>query len=898
MNKIIFKLLQASALYFSFLSLSSASEPMWPGAIYDPSIPTYQKILGYDVGDRITSYADMLSFFDALQYAAPENIKLIEYARSWEGRKLFIAVIGSKKNLANLDEYVQQMKQLSDPRITTEQTRKDLLKETPSSAWLQYAVHGNEISSTDAAMFSAYHLLATTNQPKNKAVLDNTLIFIDPLQNPDGRARFVSRYYSTRGLQESSDRLSAEHNEPWPNGRSNHYLFDLNRDWLAITQPETKGKIEQMNRYRPLVVADVHEMGGDESYYFAPPADPINPYMTNDQLDNINKLGRKNAEYFDEFGFDYFTREIFDAFYPGYGDSWPVYYGAIASTYEVASSRGEVYQRQDGELLTYWQTVQQHFVASISTMVNASQNREKLLQDYVNYQITAIEEGKDNDASRVFIMPNQKDKAATYRLAMLMVEHDVEVFQTEKAFKVCGVKYQAGSYYIDSAQPKGRFVSTTFEKQVDMDKVFLTEQERRRSHKLADEIYDVTGWSLPMMFNVETNACSDTVKVKSHQVKAEQTLKGQVVNSDAKVAYLVPWGDMAAGRFLTAALQAGIIVKSADKAFVLDGQQTFVAGTLIIEVKANSDVQKSNEKLSEKIGELALQTGAKVIGVDTSWVTKGPSFGSNNTVLMSSPKIAMAWGENVSSLSAGNSRFVIEQQFNYPVTAINAPVFATADLSAYQVIILPSGSYKEVLGEKGIKNITSWISRGGVLLTFGSATRFAADNGLLDVKRELAFRKEITKESEKEDNDVVAGKHYKSKTELVEATVNLEEKPDYVAGVLANIKVEQEHWLTAGVKENLVAMVTGNDIYTPIKLESGKNLAWFTGENNVLASGYLWQENKAQLAYKPYLMYQPIENGMVISFTQEPTARAYLDGLNIILMNTIFRSAAHATPKR
>lgn len=880
--------------------LANNIEQMWPGSQYDPSIPSFEDVLGYDVGERITNYADMLRYFEALERAAPKQIKLFEYGRTWEGRKLIYVAIGKSEVIENIDDFADKMQKLSDPRITDKKAAKQLIAQLPSSVWLGYGVHGNEISSTDAAMMTAYHLLAAPNEATNRKILANTLVFIDPLQNPDGRSRFTSRYYATVGMQHSADRLSAEHNEPWPSGRSNHYLFDMNRDWLAITQPETAGRIRAMNHYRPLVVIDLHEMGGDSSYYFSPAAQPFNPHMTKNQIDNMTTIGKNHGKHFDRYGFDYFTREVFDAFYPGYGDSWPIFYGASASTYEVSSSRGEVFKKKTGETLSYKNTVLRHFVASISTAEGVADNHNKLLNDYYNYQTSAIEAG-ENNKERVYILPNKRNVAGSHRLATLMAQHGVEVKQADSDFKQCGKSYQAGAYFIDTAQPKGRFVKTTFTKQVDMAPAFVKEQERRRARKLDDEIYDVTGWSLPLMFDVDVDACAKAVKVASHLIKSDEKLIGKVTNPDATVAYLVPWGDMAAGRFLTAALQQKLMVKSADKAFTLADNQKFNAGTLIIEKRSNDD------DLAAKIITIAQASGAQVQGVNSSWVTQGPSFGSSNTVTMSAPKIAMAWDNPVNSLSAGNTRFVIERQFNYPVTAIRTHTLKSANLSNYQVLILPSGDYKDYLGKSGAENIKQWVKRGGVLITLGKATQFAAEHdiALLNVKRERAFKAKPDDNAKAakdvkvvEGESMVDGQLFATKNELVTASENLKESPDFVAGVLANIEVDQEHWLTAGVHNKLTAIAYGKDIYTPIKLASGKNLAWFTDAENVLASGYLWQENKKQLAYKPYLIHQPMGRGMVIAYTQEPTTRAYLDGLNVMLMNTIFRAAAHARPLR
>jgi hypothetical protein len=898
-SSVFVRLLLASCISWLLLSSVSANEEydMWPNTQYNTNIPTHSQVLGYKVGERITNYADMLRFFEALETAAPERIKLFEYGKTWEGRKLIYVAIGAPELINDLDGFAKNMQRLSDPRVTNKQQAKELKATLPSSVWLEYGVHGNEISSTDAAMMTAYHLLAASDEATNKKILKNTIVFIDPLQNPDGRTRFTQNYYATVGLVHSGDRISIEQNEPWPRGRTNHYLFDMNRDWLAITQPETAGRVKVLNHYRPLVVVDLHEMGGDASYFFAPSAQPYNPHMTQNQIDNIGLIGRNHGKHFDSFGFDYYTREVFDAFYPGYGDSWPIYYGASASTYEVGSSRGMVFNKNNGERLTYKDTVHKHFVASISTAEGVADNHAKLLKDFYQYQLDAIASGEADKKERVYILPTQQDRAGAHKLATLMARHGVEVNQATESFKVCGKDYSAGTYWIDTAQPRGKFVKTTFTNQVNMDDIFINEQERRRARLLRDEIYDVTAWSLPLMFNIETDACNKVINANSVSIEESQKLPGEVLNPQASVAFLVEWGDMAAVRFLTAALQQGLVVKSADKAFVLEDKRAFAAGSLIIEKRANK------ADYADLVAKLADESGALVVGVDSSWVTDGPSFGSGNTVTMSAPNIAMAWDEPVNSQSAGNTRFVIERQLNYPVTAIRTNMLSKANLANYQVLILASGNYQKDLGESAINNLKSWISNGGVLVTFGKATQFVAssDVALLDVKREFAYE-EKTKKSEKPSADKnksrTKGQLFTEKQNLLDASEVQDKSPDYVAGILANVEVDQEHWLTAGVNKNVVALVSGNDIYAPITLNSGKNLAWFSGPEKVLASGYLWEENKKQLAFKPFLIHQPLGKGMLVSFTQEPTTRAYLDGLNVLLTNSIFRAAAHAKPLR
>lgn len=871
---------------------AEATKMFWPNASYDPNIPTNEAVLSYAAGEKITNHQDMLKYFDALVDAAPQNIKKFSYGKTWEGRELIYMVIGSEENLAALSAFERDIQLLADPRKTNKGEAEVLKKKLPAAVWLGYGVHGNEISSTDAAMMTAYHLLASRSLPMTEHILANTLVFIDPLQNPDGRERFTSRYYASIGLEHSVDRYSAEHNEPWPQGRSNHYLFDMNRDWLAMTQPESKGRIAIMNRFLPLVVIDLHEMGSDSSYYFAPPAEPINPLMTQAQLDNITAIGKNHAKHFDDMGYDYFTREVFDAFYPGYGDSWPTFYGASASTYEVASSRGEVVKRKDGSLYTYADSVQKHFVASVSTIEATANNREKLLKDFYQFQVSAISSGKKSK-SRFHIIPNQEDRAGAHRLAQLLSEHGIEVMQSKSQFKACGALIDAGSFVMDSAQPKGRLLEVLMREQVDMDKAFITKQEERRSQNLRDQIYDLTAWSLPLMHNIEVSQCGSVSTSALTTFNESKKLAAEIPKVAAKVAYLVPWQDMAAGRFLAQALRQGIKLKSSDLPFTLSTGKAYPAGTLIIEVKNNSD------DLMSLVKEIADETGARVDGVDSSWVTQGPNFGSGNVVSMKAPKIAMAWDEPTSSLSAGNSRFVIERQLGYPVTAIRSGQLNYMNLNDYDVLILPSGNYSGTFNERGVNHITDWVAGGGVLITFGSATAYAASKSAewLSVKAEHAFHDEPSGKkmnSSEEKGDVIAGKLIESHADWNAQIQSKQNRPDSVAGVLVNVSVNQRHWLTAGIKSEVVAMVTGNQIYTPITLDDGKNVASFKSSDELMASGYLWQENRKQLAYKPFLIHQPKGRGMVIAFTQEPTMRAFLDGLQLMLTNTLFRSVAHS----
>jgi len=886
-----------TALSFLLVFKASAQEAFeyWPDADYDPAIPTIEEVLGHEPGDRITWHSDAIRYFEALAAAAPERMSITEYARSWEGRELVYAVLSSPENMTRIVEIQSGMQALADPRTIDEDQAEEIIASQPAVTWLSYGVHGNEISSTDAAMLTAYHLLASRGDERVDDIMSNSVVVIDPMQNPDGRDRFIHGFEIAEGLVPDSDRLSAEHDEPWPGGRTNHYLFDLNRDWFIQTQPETQGRAAALLEWYPVAFVDAHEMGSDGTYFFAPEAIPFNPHLAEDQRNSLQLFGRNNARWFDEFGIDYFTREVYDAFYPGYGASWPSYFGSVAMTYEQASTRGLVFRQYDGVEVHYRDTVRNHFVTSLATAETVAVNRAQLLQDFYDYQVSAIEEGESEDV-RAFLVPTQADQTAADKMAGLLSRQGVDVLRTTESFSACGVDYDTGSYVIRTDQPAKRFIRTLLDDEVPMEEDFLAEQEQRRADNLPDQIYDVTGWSLPLMFNIETNTCNRAPNVDGELVGTDLFVPGAVVGGEATVAYIVPWGTAAAARFMTTAMREGLTLKSNDLTFTNLGNE-YPAGTLILDVADNP------ANLFATVTRLAAETGADVVAVNDSWVTDGPSFGSANVVRMNPPRVAMLWDEPTAAYSAGNTRFVIERQFNYPVTVIRTDRLRSADLSRYQVLILPlmsGGGYKGVLGEAGIENLKGWVNRGGVVISLGNATRFLADPDvdLLSIRREQAVIELEEVPEVEQDSATVDGQYLTSIDEYEAQTIALEDDPYPVAGVLVRADVHPEHWLSAGVAPTLNVLVRGADVYTPVRIDEGINVARFQGPDDLVASGYLWEENRRQLAFKPFVVSEEQGAGQVIAFTQDPTVRAYLDGLNVILINAIFRGAAHARPVR
>ena len=876
---------------FPLLLCAQAKFEYWPGATYDPAVPAQKKVLGYDPGEHISSHAQIVRYMEALAAACPNRMKLWDYGKTWESRRLIYAAIGSEANIQRLGEIRDNIHKLADPRRTSDADARRIRASLPAVVWLAYGVHGNEISSPDAALMLAYHLLASRNDKKVDAILQNTIVMINPLQNPDGRDRFVFNNEWNAGIEPDPNPLSAEHTEPWPGGRTNHYFFDLNRDWLAITQPESRGHIDALKRWLPLVYVDLHEMGTDGTYYFAPDANPINPHLTKAQADDQNWFGKANARLFDRLGFSYFTREIYDAFYPGYTASWPAYYGAISMTYENGSTRGLIVKRSDDTVVRYRETVRRHFLTSLETCDVAAQHRAELLEEFWRYRKSAIEEGS-KEPVREYILVRRGDVTTVDKLAQLMIEHGAEVKRAADVFTADGRQIPAGSYVISLAQPAKRLIRVLLDTQVPISGEFLKAEEARRKSRQQSQIYDVTAWSLPLQYNVEVIASASAPGAKLEPVKPGAMPAGRV-SGKASVVYVVPWGTAASGRMLTGLLRQGYRVLSNERPFKLDGK-TYGSGALILKVKENPP------SLEDAIGKLAETTGADVDAHDTTWVDDGPAVGSQHVTYLKRPAIAMAWDFPANAGSAGQARFVLERQFNYPVTAIRTRQLAGADLSQFQTIILPDDGgedYPDVLGDNGMRRLKEWVRAGGTLVATGpNASQFLTgdDMKLLSTEEEDAAKEPQAEPPGKPTEGKKAPKLIADEHDFEAAIQPAFEMPGSLHGALAKIRIRTDEWVAAGVPETVYALVSGQSIFEPVKADRGTNVAVFAGAGEVLASGYMWDEYRRQLAFKPFLIVEPRGRGNVIAFTADPNYRGSMDGLNLLFLNAVFRGPAHS----
>jgi hypothetical protein len=842
-----------------------------PGTTYDAKIPTLQQVLGYDFGERITPPEDVPRYLEALAAAAPDRTKLLEYARSWQNRPLWLFVIGSRERMADFDGLLAGRHQLTDPRGLSPSEIDRLVREQPVVTALLHSVHGNEISGVDAALAEAYHLLAATGDATVDLILRESIVLIDPMQNPDGRARFLASNTHGHAMDPDPEPLAAERDEPWPGGRSNHYLFDLNRDWFPLNHPESQGKVKFLLDWLPQVVVDLHEMGGESQYYFPPAAPPGARHTTQPQRDWMVTFGQANAARFDERGFHYFIREIFDSFYPGYGASWPFFFGSLGKTFEMASSRGLVYQRRDGSTLTFRDGVVRHFTAAIQTAETAARHRERLLRDFVEFRRSAVAEG---GTTEYILLPGQ-DRPRLERLASLLVMNGVEVRRIEAPLKAGGREIPAGAVLVPLAQPMSRLVRTLLDPHTAMDDEFIAEQNRRRKLRLPDQIYDITAWSLPLLFDIDLIVSPKPTGAKTTPYASAPRAEASL--APAKVGYLIPWGIGAAAATIDA-LKAGLTVRATGGAFT-QARRQYGIGTVLVRNEENG------ADLRQTLGAIAARHGLDVVPLDSAWVDEGLSLGSNTVRMLRLPHVLLAWDAPAQSLSAGWARFTLERRYGQPVTAIRIGSLPRQDLSRFDVIVLPAGAYGSAIVDPLLSRLREWVRGGGTLVTLGEASRWAVSDrvNLLGTYTELRDGRPDRGAGDPAPPTGTPPDTY----DYDEAITPRRERPELTTGIIARVTMDMAHWLSSGTDGEVQVMVEGNRVFAPLTLDTGTNVGVYAAKDRLLASGLMWDDAQQQLARKAYLLHQRLGNGNLVAFAEDPNFRGFTALTELLFMNAV-----------
>ncbi len=859
-----------------------------PRVVRDPKVPAMEEVLGFAWGEGITDPGQVVRYAQALAASAPSRVRLLEYGRSREGRPLVLLVIASPQNLGRWDEIQAGLAQLGDSRSLAPAKAAELIRDLPAVVWIQCSVHGDEASGADAGLALAYHL-ASGSGPEVGRILANTVVVVDPVENPDGRARFVDSNRQASGPAPDPEPASAEHVQPWPGGRVSHDLFDLNRDWFALSQPESAARVAAMLRYHPTVTADLHEMGAEEGYYFAPPAIPRHPLLEGEGDALLDLLGRGNAAAFDAHGFRYWTREVFDAFYPGYGDSWPALTGAVGMTFEQASSRGLVTLLKDGSKLTYADGVTHHLLAAFTTCLTTADNRERFLHGWFAFRQMAVTEGERGPA-RAYVLGDGGDVAAVDELGELLARQGIETFRVTAG--KAGVP--TGSVIVPLAQPLGRLARILLDRGASMGKAFEKEQARRDAKRLRDEIYDITAWSLPLLWNVPARTLSAVPQgVGLEAVKPSDRPQG-TVTGEGRVAFLLPWHDEASVRALTRLLRLGVKTSVAAKAFTVAGRE-FAPGTVVVRRAGNEP------GLRQRIEEIARGTGADFVGAETGYAEAGIDLGSTNVFPLKAPRVAIAWDVPTSALSAGGLRWAFERAFGYPVSAVRTSTLAHADLTHFDVIVLPDssergGSYASELGEEGVKRLVAWVNEGGTIVAVGGGAAFLTGEkvGLLASKLEKRLGSEAASEKGKTGKDEDASTTGDRAFNYDNAVKPAQEEPPLVPGAILRVELDPEDILAAGFPDGqLDVLVDSRRVFTPLKLDRGSNVGVYAGPDNLVQAGFVLPASREQLPLKAYLMAEACKRGRVVAFAEDPVSRGLTRAAMLILANAVFFAPAY-----
>ena len=852
------------------VQLPVPGQELVPGTQYDPSIPTLEQVVGHDFGDEITAPDQVVRYFEALADAAPARTELIRYAESWEGRPLVALVIGSPDRIAGLDDVRASLTRFAAVEGLEESEVESLIAELPVVTALMHGVHGNEISSSGAAMAEAYHLLAARGNATVDLILSESLVIIDPVENPDGRARFVQHNTMSRARWPNLETYSAEHDEPWPGGRTNHYLFDLNRDLFIQSQPETRGKVRLLLDFTPHIVADLHEMGGNSTYFFPPTAPPENPWYGERQIALMDVFGRANAAAFDARGFSYFNRNVYDLFYPGYVDMWPMNHGALGMTYEQASARALVLRRDDGDVLTYGDGVLHHFTAAITTAETAARNRASILRDYYTFRREGIELGREGAAE--YVLHSEHDPGMAERLARMLVRNGIEVHEATGPVSVAGRTVgPTGTFIVPMDQPLHRFVRNLLDDHVPMDEAFVQRQIERRARRESDEIYDLTAWSQSLLWDVEVLRPDDATGAAGPRVQAEPARTTGPLPA-ATVGYLMPWGTATAAAVVEA-LGEGVRVRAAGDGFTLGGRQ-YPVGTAIVRVSDNA------ADLRQTLGRIAGAHGAEVVPFDDSYVTEGASLGANSVRSLRAPRVLLVYDAPGSVNSVGWARYVLEQRYGQKTVAVRASSLGRATLSDFDVVVFPSGNYSSEVGSGLVDQLRSWMADGGTVITMGNSTAWATRAELLSTSAERRGGRAAGSDAPSEGTA-------DQPIDYLDEIVPADEAPEGVPGAILRVVLDGEHWLAAGTDGSIGVLVEGSRVFSPLTLDDGSNVGRYGAPDDLVLSGIVWEEARPQLANKAFLMHESHGGGQIVSFAEDPNYRAYSEATQLLFMNAV-----------
>ncbi len=848
MKKIIF----ATALMLISTNIV-AQEPLeyflQEGVSYNENIPTPKDILGAELGEWHVRHDQLVQYMYAVA-AASDRVTISEYARTYENRPLLSLVITSPDNQKNIDVIKEQHLKL----INAEQSKDLDISDMPAIVQMSYSVHGNEPSGSNASLAVVYHLAAAQGREINE-LLENLVVLIDPSINPDGLSRFAhwANMHKSKNVL-VSDSESREYNEVWPGGRTNHYWFDLNRDWLLVQHPESKGRIAKFHEWKPNVLTDHHEMGTNSTFFFQPGipsrTNPLTPQRNQDLTANIAEY---HADELDKIQSLYYSKESFDDFYYGKGSTYPDVQGAIGILFEQASSRGHVQESVNG-LLRFPFTIRNQVTASYSTLKAVLDLKEELLEHQRLFYQEAANEA-ERASIKAYVFGESADQARTYHMAEMLERHEIEIYELATNLSSNGESFESGrAFVVPTNQAQYKLITAIFE---------------RRTEFTDSLFYDVSAWTMPYAFNLpfaELGSRDYKMELLGNIFDGEMKSNGSVVGTKSNYAYAFEWDEYYTPRSLYRLLNAGVKAKVASLPFssvTQEGQKNFDYGTILIPL----GIQNDQDHVHELVKTIAVEDGIKVYALSSGLSTGGIDLGSNNFQNLEKPSVAILAGDGTTSSEVGEAWHLLDQRYHMPLTILDKSDFGGADLSRYNVLVLAGGRYND-LSNGQVERIKAWVRNGGVLVAFKSALNWAK-------QQELANIEYVEREDSDEETEV---RPYVKR--------GMDTGAQVIGGAIFNAKIDLTHPLGYGFNDDDITVFRNSTTF----LQKGNNPystpVYYT--DSPLAAGYISDPNLERLKNSAAIVVSRFGGGKVITMTDNPNFRAFWYGTNKLFANAIF----------
>ena len=834
MKKILLAFVLTTCFYSSAQQPVALDYYLPQGITYDESIPTPKEVIGHEVGEWHVTH-DKLMFYMQTLAKSSDRISIENRGETFEGRPLLLLTITTPENHRNINKIRE------DHIALTENAGNDDISNMPIIVYQGFSIHGNEPSGANAGLAYAYYLAAAKG-PEIEKMLSDMVILMDPSYNPDGLQRFAYWANTNKSINLVADNNEREYHEVWPGGRTNHYWFDMNRDWLPVQLPESRARIESFHKWLPNILTDHHEMGTNSTFFFQP-GEPtrVHPLTPKINQELTAEIGTYHAKALDNIGSLYYSEEGYDDYYYGKGSTFPDVNGSIGILFEQGSSRGHVQESENG-LLTFPFTIRNQFTTALSTIEAATNMREKIL----GYQKKFYQDVK-NEASRSktkgIVFGDSKDGAKAWHLAEILERHKMKIHELANDVTINGKTYVKGkSYVVPMDQKNPRLVKAMFEKRTTFtDSLF----------------YDISAWTFPLAFNVDYAELGSLSNAGS-QIDKLAALQG-TVSAKSNYAYLFEWNEYYTPKALHAIVEKGLRAKVAKSPFTLEGK-TYDYGTIMVPVQ-NQDLSAS--ELHTFLVGVAKESNVTITAVGTG-LTRGIDLGSNDFDPVEKQKIAILVGDGIRSYDAGEIWHLFDTRYNMELTKIDVAYFSSVDLSKYTDIIIPS-AYGKALNKNNSEKLKDWVKDGGTLIGYRNVAEWFNTNEFMKLK----FRKDT----------------------LVAKNIAFDQKRDFngaqvTGGAIFEATLDRSHPINFGYKNDKLALFRNTNVYISPDEDSYNNPITYT--NDPLLSGYISEENLALLKGSVPFQVQGLGKGRVIAFTDNTNFRAFWYGTNKLLMNAIF----------